>query len=279
MKEKRRKENKVNTIKEIINDHKQYSKQIGKLAKSDLIKTYRGAALGWAWAIIKPTVTIFVYWFAFTIGLRATKTVSGNYPFFLWLIAGIVPWFYMNDMISAGTDCIRKYSYLVTKMKFPVSTIPTFVSISKMIVEVLLLSIVFIIFLMFGFKPDIYYLQIFFYLLLAFAFFTGWGLFASPIGAMSKDFSNLVKSFITAIFWLSGILWDAESIKILWLKKLLRLNPITYLCTGFRNCFVYKVWFWEQPKRLLYFLIALAIMWALGIWSYKKFRKEIPDVL
>ena len=121
--------------------------------------------------------------------------------------------------------------------------------------------------------------QIFFYLLLAFAFFTGWGLFASPIGAMSKDFSNLVKSFITAIFWLSGILWDAESIKILWLKKLLRLNPITYLCTGFRNCFVYKVWFWEQPKRLLYFLIALAIMWALGIWSYKKFRKEIPDVL
>ena len=269
----------MNTIKEIVNDHKEYKNQIGKLAKADLVKTYRGAALGWAWAIIKPTVTIFVYWFAFAIGLRASKTISGSYPFFLWLIAGIVPWFYMSDMISSGTDCIRKYSYLVTKMKFPVSTIPTFVSISKMLVEIMLLGVVIVIFFGFGFKPTLYYLQIIFYLILSFLFFTGWALFTSPIGAMSKDFVNLVKSFITAVFWLSGILWDAESIKILWLKKLLRLNPVTYLCTGFRNSFIYNIWFWEQPKRLMYFLIALVIVWALGLWSYKKFRKEIPDVL
>lgn len=269
----------MNTIKEIINDHKEYSKQIGKLAKADLIKTYRGAALGWSWAIIKPTVTIFVYWFAFAIGLRASRTVSGDYPFFLWLIAGIVPWFYMSDMISSGTDCIRKYSYLVTKMKFPVSTIPTFISISKMIVQLLLLVIVVFIYMGFGYSPDVYYLQIFFYLALAFVFFTGWAMFAAPIGAMSKDFVNLVKSFITAFFWLSGILWDPEKVKILWLRKILRLNPVTYLCTGFRNCFINKIWFWEQPKRLLYFLIALIIIWALGLWSYKEFRKEIPDVL
>jgi len=49
----------------IIKDHVTYKQQIFKLAKADLVKTYRGAALGWAWAIIKPTVTIFVYWFAF----------------------------------------------------------------------------------------------------------------------------------------------------------------------------------------------------------------------
>jgi len=262
----------------ILKEHFEYRHQILKMAKADLTKTYRGAALGWSWAVIKPTVTIFVYWFAFAIGLRMSKDVNG-YPFFLWLIAGIVPWFYMQDMISSGTDCIRKYSYLVTKMKFPVSTIPTFISISKMLVELILLALVIIIYIGFGYSPDIYYLQILFYLLLAFALFTGWALFAAPIGAMSKDFVNLVKSFITAIFWLSGILWDPEKVKILWLKKILRLNPVTYLCTGFRNCFINKIWFWEQPKRLLYFLIALVIIWALGIWSYKKFRKEIPDVL
>ena len=44
--------------------------------RADLVKTYRGAALGWAWAIIKPAVTIFVYWFAFEIGLRAGKDVN-----------------------------------------------------------------------------------------------------------------------------------------------------------------------------------------------------------
>ena len=63
-------------IGDIIRDHIAYRQQIFKLAKADLIKTYRGAALGWAWAIIKPAVTIFVYWFAFEIGLRAGKDVN-----------------------------------------------------------------------------------------------------------------------------------------------------------------------------------------------------------
>lgn len=63
-------------LKEIIKDHRMYIQQILKLAKADLVKTYRGAALGWSWAIIKPAVTIFVYWFAFEIGLRAGKDVN-----------------------------------------------------------------------------------------------------------------------------------------------------------------------------------------------------------
>ncbi len=268
----------MKTLKEIIKDHIEYRRQIIKLAKADIAKTYRGAALGWSWAIIKPTVTIFVYWFAMEIGIRASKPMNGH-PYFLWLIAGMIPWFYMNEMLYQGTDCFRKYSYLITKMKFPVSTISTFVSISKMIINIILLFITILIFIAFGFMPNIYYLQIPIFILLSFIFFTGWSLFAANIAAMSKDFSNLVKSFISAIFWLSGILWNAEEVKILWLKKLLRLNPVTYIVNGFRNCFINQIWIWEQPKRFMYFAIATTIMWALAIWSYKKFRKEIPDVL
>ena len=55
----------MSTFMEIIKDHLQYRHQIFKLAIADLKKTYRGAALGWMWAIIKPAVTIFVYWFTF----------------------------------------------------------------------------------------------------------------------------------------------------------------------------------------------------------------------
>ena len=61
----------VKTIKTIISEHITYRKQIFKLAKADLVKTYRGSALGWAWALIKPVVTIFVFWFAFSYGLRS----------------------------------------------------------------------------------------------------------------------------------------------------------------------------------------------------------------
>ncbi len=277
-KDKKTEENYLKQFIQIIKEHIQYRQQILKLAKADLIKTYRGAALGWSWAIIKPTFTIFVYWFAFAIGLRASSTISGH-PFFLWLIVGLIPWFYMSDMLTQGTECLRKYSYLVTKMKFPVSTIPTFVSISKMIVHLILMVVVVIIFALFGYTPNLYMLQAFFYMILMFAFFTVWALFSSLIAAMSKDFLNLVKSFITAFFWLSGILWDANAITIPWLRRFLMLNPITFLVNGYRNCFIDQTWFWEQPKRLIYFAISFTIMLVLAMWAYRKLRKEVADVL
>ena len=130
-----------------------------------------------------------------------------------------------------------------------------------------------------GYTPNLYMLQAFFYMILMFAFFTVWALFSSLIAAMSKDFLNLVKSFITAFFWLSGILWDANAITIPWLRRFLMLNPITFLVNGYRNCFIDQTWFWEQPKRLIYFAISFTIMLVLAMWAYRKLRKEVADVL
>lgn len=268
----------MSTFMEIIKDHLQYRHQIFKLAIADLKKTYRGAALGWMWAIIKPAVTIFVYWFTFEIGLRAGKPVNG-FPFFLWLIAGVIPWFYMSSMITSGTDSIRRYSYLVTKMKFPISTIPTFVSISKFIVHIFLMIITILIFVLMGRSPTIYILQLPFYMLLNLLFFTIFSLFSGLLASMSKDYANLVKSFVTAVFWLSGIIFNINTVSEPWLKSLLMLNPVAFLVEGYRNCFINQVWFWEQPKRLLYFGIITLILLILGIWTYKRLRKEIPDVL
>ena len=83
----------MKTLISIIKDHIVWREQILKLAKADIVKTYSGAALGWAWAIIKPTVMVLVLWFAFSIGLRADREMNGC-PYILWILAGMVPWFY-----------------------------------------------------------------------------------------------------------------------------------------------------------------------------------------
>lgn len=268
----------MSIIKEIISEHIQNSEQTIKMARSDLVKTYRGAALGWAWAVIKPVVTIFVYWFAIAIGFRKGTPING-YPYFLWLISGLVPWFYMSEMLTQGADSMRKYSYLITKMHFPVSTIPTFVSISKLFVNLVLLAAMIIIFTFFGKFPTVYYLQIPLYILFSYIFFTLWALFSAPISCVSKDFSNLIKSFVFAIFWFSGVLFDPNNIKNAVLRKLIKLNPVTFLATGFRDAFINEKWFFDKPKELLAFLGITFIMGLLALWSYKKLRKEIPDVL
>jgi len=266
------------TLVDIVKEHNDYRKQVFQLAVIDLLKTYRGSALGWLWAVIKPSVTIFVYWFAFSVGMRAGKGVNG-FPFFLWLLAGIIPWFYMQEMLTQGSTNFKRYDYLVTKIRFPVSTISTFVSLSKMYVHVALLLVVVVMFVLSGYPVDVYFLQLPVYIALMFVFFTMWSMFASLLSAMSKDFANTVTSFVTAIFWMSGIMWDVNSIKNPILAKVLLFNPVTFLATGYRNVFIYKRWFFQDTFALLAFAIMLAGMFGLALYTFHRLRRDIADVL
>lgn len=267
-----------NAVTQIAREHSEYRVQIGQLAWVDIIKTYRGSALGWMWAVIKPSVTIFVFWFAFSVGLRQGDPIQG-YPFFLWLIAGLVPWFFMSEMITQGSKSLIRYNYLVTKIKFPVSTIPTFVSLSHFYVHLALVGFVTFLFVLFGFPLDIYYLQLPFYLVMNLLFFAAWALFSSPLTAVSKDFANVVTSFVTAVFWMSGILWDVNNIEQPVLRRVLMFNPVTFMATGYRNVFVYKQWFWEDGFALFAFGTMLITMLLLALYTYQKLRRDIADVL
>ena len=136
-----------------------------------------------------------------------------------------------------------------------------------------------LIFIAFGYMPDIYYLQLPFYILLMFLFFTAWGLFAGVLSAMSRDFLNLVKALTTALFWVSGVIYDANSVHVEWIRQVLLFNPVTLIANGYRNCFIYKQWFWETPGEMRNYLIVYVVMILLAIWAYKKLHKDIPDVL
>jgi len=270
----------MRTLIKIIKQHITWRRQLIKLAKSDLIKTYSGSALGWAWAIIKPAVLIFVLWFAFGVGLRIGGEREDGYPFLLWLIAGLIPWFYMDEMLKEGASSLRTYSYLVTKMRFPIATIPTFVGISKLYVHIFLVAITILVFLGYGYKPDIYMLQLPIYMMCMYFFFLAWAQFSSVLTCMSQDFYNLIGAATQALFWLSGILYDVKTMHVPQaLKTFLLFNPITYVSNGYRNILIYKIWIWEEPRVFLYFVIVLFVMASLALWAYRKLYKEIPDVI
>lgn len=266
------------TISMIVTTHLHSSGQLLKLAKSDLIKTYKGAAMGWLWAVIKPTITIAVYYFAFSVGLRVGKDVNG-YPYFLWMIAGILPWFYITEVFVGSTSAIRRYGYLVTKIKFPMCNIPTFYSMSHLATNLALSVIVMTIFICYGYSPDIYWLQIPFYYLLMFLFFTAWALFAGLVGVISKDFMQLVRSSSTALFWMSAIMYKMETLGNGTMHRILLWNPVTFVVSGFRNALVYKVWFWETGVQLRNFIIVYVIMCLLAVWAYRRLHRHIPDML
>lgn len=261
----------------IFKENWQWRRQIGQLALFDLKKKTRGTALSWAWLLIKPAIFVFVFWFALEVGLRIGENASP--PYFLWLIAGLIPWFYMQDMLAGGSAVFTRYSYLVNKIKFPMSGIPTMANISCSLVGMILIAILFIIYFAYGMPLDIYLLQIPLILVMMFAFFNMYSLLTSLLTALSKDFAQLIKALITPLFWLSGIIFDIQAIKISWIQSVMFLNPITFFATAFRDAFYHKTWFWDNPTMLggfgFVFLVTLVVMLAL----YKRLHEEVPDAL
>jgi len=182
-------------------------------------------------------------------------------------------------MFTGGASCLRRYTYLITKIKYPITTIPTFINISNFLVHLMLVAFMILMFIAFGFMPDIYYLQLPVYMLMAFVFFNFWALFAGVLSAISRDFLNFVRSIVIGFLWLSGIFYDVHTISNDLIRNVMLFNPITVVVNGFRNCMVYKQWFWEAPVELRNYLIVTAVMFVLALWAYRKLRKDIPDVL
>ncbi len=217
---------------------KNFKKTI-QMALIDLKKLYRGTLLGWFWIIAKPSVQIFMYWFVFAIGLRANRPIEG-YSYFIWLICGLLPWFYIAEMFSFSTKSFKKYSYLVTKIEYPIATIPNFISISRLIVSIILTIIVTIIYLFAGGSFDIYFLQLPFIMLLMYLFITFLGMILGLLGVLSKDFENLMRIITMPIMFLSPILWSLNNITINWLIVIQKINPIYFIVNSYRNVFIYK---------------------------------------
>ncbi|MDR1184774.1 MAG: ABC transporter permease [Coriobacteriales bacterium] len=265
-----------NTLKAIIVENFQWSGQARRLAVFELQKTVRGAVLGWFWLFIKPIMFIGTFWFVLELGLRANRTV-GDSPFLLWLACGLIPWFYISDMLSAGSNVYNRYSYLIDRMNFPASVIPTFFSLSRFIIFVISLVIAIIVMLICGFPLTLYALQVPFIALAMFIFFILFSLMTSPLSAISKDFKNLIRALSMPIFWLSGVIFNFAAIDIPWIKWLFIFNPVSFLVTSFRAALCDHYWIWEKPEFLAGFGAVFLLTFICALGMHHRLGGEVAD--
>jgi len=271
----------LGTLGSIIKDNWEWRGQIFNLAIFDLKKKARGAVLGWAWLLIKPIMYMVVFCFALAIGLRGGGQPT-EYPYFMWLISGLIPWFFMEEMIGSGSDVFRKYPYLVTKMKFPLSGVSTLYAISNFVINLMLMALLVVIYVVCGMPVDIYLLQIPLVIVIMFLFFTSFSVLCSQLSAISRDFANMMKILTMLLFWLSGIIFDTSRLADLgfgWFDTIMLFNPVTFFCDAIRGATCYKTWFWQDPMLFGCFLAVFAVTVIMATIVYKRFNEEVADVL
>lgn len=267
-------------LTEILKDKWLWRQQILNLGLFDLRKQSRGAVLGSFWFFAKPAVYIFVFWFALDIGLRVgSSTGNGETPYILWLMAGLIPWFYIQDMINQGSDVFHRYKYLVNKIKFPISGIPTIFNISTSIIQFGLIIALFAVYFICGQQVDIYLLQLPIALILMVIFFDMFSLLTSLLSGISKDFKNLIKTLSTPLFWISGVIFDVFSLGISWLTTIMMFNPVTFFISMYRAAIYDKYWIWEKPEAIVGFAAVFLVTLICTVIVHKRVREEVPDVL
>jgi len=85
----------------ILREIAQNKKLIFNLSKNDFKAKFAGSYFGIIWAFIQPIITILVYWFVFDKALNAGTQITKagiNVPYVIWLVAGMVPWFYFSEV-------------------------------------------------------------------------------------------------------------------------------------------------------------------------------------
>lgn len=251
-------------------------KLIWELTKKELKQRYVGSYLGILWAFIQPAITVFIFWFVFQVGFKS-KPVD-NFPFILWLVCGMFPWFFFSDALLSATHSIYNNSFLVKKVVFPVSLLPMVQILSALIINMLFVSLLFLMFASYGYMPTMYSIQICYYLLGTICLVFGISLVTSSLAVFSKDVGQIVNMLIQFGFWGTPIFWSLNMIPESY-RWILQLNPMYYVVEGYRCSLIYHQWFWERGySTLLFWGLTMLIMVA-GVLVFRKLRPHFADVI
>lgn len=266
----------ISLFKEIIRKRK----LIGDLAKADFRKRFVGSYFGIVWMFVQPMVTVLIYFFIFQVGFKSVPPVPGV-PYVLWLIPGIVPWFFFSEALNCETGCLQEYSYLVKKVVFQVEFLPIIKLISCLLVHGFFVLIMLIAFACYGRIPMMTWIQILYYSFAASMLALGIGFFTCAINAFFKDMAQIVSICLQFGMWLTPIMYHESMFadKAPWVVNLLKINPFYYVVAGYRDSMLTGNWFWERPKLTLYFWAVMVIVGLAGLKVFKKLRPHLSDVL
>lgn len=247
-----------------------------QFSRDDFKRKYAGSAAGVAWAIIQPLSTIVLYWFVFQVGFKSSPVTE--VPFTLWLVSGLLPWLFFSDAVANTTPALVEYSYLVKKVKFNVEILPLVKIVSGLFVHLILLLVVAVMFLIYGFAPNMYYLQLAFYLVYTLILLAGISYFVCAIYVFLKDTVQIISILLQVIFWATPIVWSLDIMPEI-VQKIISKTPFNYLVRGYRDAFVNRVWFWQHGlENIWQWLLAIGILF-IGRAVFKKFEKHFADVL
>ena len=245
------------------------------LAWRDLAVRYKQTAIGLAWAVLRPLLTVFVLTIVF--GRLAGLPSDGSSPYFVMVYAGTLAWFLMSTIFSDVSNSLISNANLIGKVYFPQLIVPSayvVVALVDLAVSVVLLIAAAT---CLGFWPDwrIAFIPVF--IALAILASLGPALFISALNVKYRDFRYIIPFILQFGLYVSPIGFSIGAVPEEW-RLLYSFNPVVGIVDGFRWCLLRG----EAHLYLPGFLVSTVLTALLllgGIKYFRKTERSLADLL
>jgi homopolymeric O-antigen transport system permease protein len=240
----------------------------------DVKVRYKQTALGAAWAIIQPFMTMIVFSLFFG-RLAGLGSKTGGVPYPIYVYAGLLPWtFFANSIASSGNSLVGS-SNLITKVYFPRLVIPL-AAVGAGLVD-LAVSFTVLLAMMAFYHTRLSWQLVFVPLFLVGTILaaTGVGSFLASLTVAYRDFQYVVPFMVQIWMFITPVIYPPSIVPARW-RWVLNLNPMAGLIEGFRAAFLARPLEWAHIGVSLG--IAVCLFFA-GATYFRKMERRFADII
>ncbi|OQA39071.1 MAG: Teichoic acid translocation permease protein TagG [Parcubacteria group bacterium ADurb.Bin316] len=239
----------------------------------DLKVRYKQTAVGVAWAIFQPFITMIVFSIFFG---KLAKMPSDGIPYPIFVYVGLLIWQFFSGALSETSNCLISNQSIVTKVYFPRLILPISSVLTKM-VDFFVASIILIgMMVYYHFTPHLIGLLILpILLVITFLASVGGGLFLASINVKYRDVRYILPYFIQILMFLTPVIYPSSIAgKYSWI---LAINPMTGVLKAARAAILGTTPInWEL---LFISLVMTIIIFTIGLISFKKTERYFADII
>ena len=250
-----------------------YRELFAFLAWRDILIRYKQTAVGVAWSLIRPLLTMLALLMVMKIG----KLDSGGSPPALFVFCAMLPWQFFSTALSESGTSLVNNSNLISKVYFPRLVVPASSVITSFVDFMIAAAFAALLLVWYRFVPPVNIVFLPFFVLLTFGASFGAGLWISALMVKYRDFRFIVPFVVQFGLYAAPVLTMTSHVSEKW-RLVYSLNPVVGIIDGFRWCILGGQNAIYMPGFIASVIGVILLVWS-GLWYFRKTERTFADLI
>jgi lipopolysaccharide transport system permease protein len=239
----------------------------------DITVRYKQTAIGVAWVILQPLITMMIFTAIF--GIMAKMPSDGIwYPVFS--LTALLPWTYFSQAVTRAGESVVVNAKIVSKIYFPRLWLPLAMVVSPLVDFALSMVLLFGLLFYAGIPLTWKIVTLPVFILLAMLTALGLSLFTSAMNAKYRDVGHAIPFVIQIWMYLSPIVYPVSLVPERW-RWIYGLNPMAGVIEGFRWALLGRTA--PDPIVMAESLVVLVLVIIAGLVYFRQMERQFADII